>query len=251
MSFRARRYRVLLARLLLVAGALALWQFAPIHNPLSYAKFSVAVSHAYTLLRSGGLVYDLGTTAEEIVISLLIATGGGFLIGFALWRLPTVNRLVAPYLTSYYAVPVIVFYPILIAFFGLTNTPVIVLAAAWAIVAVIVSTVAGLNGLPPVYHKVVSIYRLRPWQAAWHVYLPGAAPLVFSGLRLAAGYAIAGVLAAQFLLSGNGGLGYRVSYAYLNFQTADTYSAILVVILFATVGTTVVNFAERRISGRR
>lgn len=246
-----RRERILLARLAVLAIGVCAWQFAPIHDPLSFAKFTDAVTHAVTLIRSGGLLSDIATTAQTVAISFVIACVGGFVLGFALWRLPTVNRLVAPYLTSYYAVPVIVFYPVLIAMFGLTNTPVIVLATAWAIVAVIVSTVAGLRSIPPVFHKVVSTYRLSSWQAAWRVYLPAAAPLIFGGLRLAAGYAIAGVIAAQFLLSATGGLGYRVSFAYLNFQTADMYGTILVVILFATVGTTFVNLFESRLSGRR
>jgi NitT/TauT family transport system permease protein len=246
-------HRVIAARVAVIGGVLAIWQLTPfgLSDPLTFVPLSEAFDAAWSLFKDGELGPEIRQTASSIVIAFLIAAVGGFAIGLGLWRFPTANRLLSPYLTSYYALPVIVFYPLLIVLFGLSRTPVVVLAAGWAIVAVIVGTVAGLNGLPDVYFKVARVYRLNVWQAILRVYIPGAAPLIFSGMRLAAGYAISGVIAAEFLLSPEGGLGYRVSYYYSSFETANMYGCILVVVLFATIATTVLRYVERKLVEQR
>src|ERR1700687_6186367 len=81
--------------------------------------------------------YTLGNLAAAIGLSVL----GGFLIGLAVHAVPRLRRVLDPIFTSYYAVPTFVLYPLLIVFFGLGPTSLIVLGALFGIVAMIVATV--------------------------------------------------------------------------------------------------------------
>ena len=58
------------------------------------------------------------------------------------------------------------------------------------------------------------------------VHLPAAAPHLFTGVRLAVAYAFIGVIASEFILSGEG-LGYAIAYSYNNFDNRTMYGLML------------------------
>lgn len=241
-------------RIALIVGVLALWEFLPragVIDELSLVPFSSAAREAVRLFVSGEILADVFSTLGMVLLSFVIAAVAGLVLGFGLWNLPSLYRLISPYLTSYYALPIVVFYPTLVAIFGLSSTPVVVIAVSWAIVAVIVSTVAGLNAVAPVHLKTAAVYRLGAWHQMVRVYIPAAAPLIFNGLRLAAGYSIIGVVAAEFVLAPGGGLGYVVKYSYNNFQVLKMYAVVLIIIALAMSLTTLVSRIERSVVERR
>jgi NitT/TauT family transport system permease protein len=250
----SRRIRVLLARCGALGAVVVAWELLPragVLDAFTVVPFSEAVVRAVELLASGEVLGHLASTTLTILVSFLAAVLVGLPAGYLLWRHRLPYRLLNPYFTTYYALPIFVFYPALIAIFGLTVVPVIVIAAAWAVVAVIVNTVTGLDQMPPVYHKVIRIYRLTPWQAMRRVYLAAAAPLIFNGLKLAISYSVIGVIAAEFVLAPDDGLGHLVSFYYNNFALADMYAAVIIIIVFATIATAAVGRVEGAVRGRR
>src|SRR3546814_11088545 len=74
----------------------------------------------------------------------------GFLLGLLLYKLPRLRRVLDPLLLSYYAVPIFVLYPMLIVLFGLNRWPLIMLGFLFAVVAMAVNTLNGLERIPPV-----------------------------------------------------------------------------------------------------
>ena len=81
---------------------------------------------------------------------MVLSVVGGFLVGAALHALPRLRHAVEPLLSAYYAVPVFVFYPLLIVAFGVGRTALIVMGALVGVVAMIVNTLSGLDRVPPV-----------------------------------------------------------------------------------------------------
>ena len=63
-----------------------------------------------------------------------------------------------------------------------------------------------------------------------HLILPCAGPYLFTGAKLAVMYSFIGVIGSEFILS-SGGLGYRISFSYNNFQSDVMYGLILFVLL--------------------
>ena len=245
----AYRRRVLLTRTALICLVLALVEVAPragLVDPLTMVPLSEMLSQLGSLLGSGALTPHLVATGSMVLTAFVLACVSGMLGGYLLWRMPRVYRVLDPYLTSYYAMPFFAFYPVLVAIFGLSRIPIVLIAWAWAVVAVIVGTVGGLRRIPAVYHKVARVYQLSGWQAFRRVFVPAAAPLVFNGVKLALSYSIIGVIASEFILAPNG-LGWLVSYNYENFAVAQMYAVILLIVLATVVLTSVIGAVQRRV----
>src|SRR5262249_32841495 len=97
--------------------------------------------------------------ARNLVAAIGLSVLGGFLIGVVVHAIPRLRRVLDPILTSYYAVPTFVLYPLLIVFFGIGPTSLIVLGALFGIVAMIVATVTAIDRIPRVLLKVARVSR--------------------------------------------------------------------------------------------
>ena len=160
------------------------------------------------------------------------------------------RRAFNPFLAAYYAIPHFAFYPLLIVIFGLGSTPLIVLATLFAMVAMIVGTLAGLDRVPRVLLKTARVHRLSLWDEVRHVRLPAAAPHLLSGLKLAVAYSFIGVIAGEFILS-TSGIGHEIAYAYDNFDNPRMYGLILFVLTIVSAFNMTVYALERRMMRRR
>jgi putative hydroxymethylpyrimidine transport system permease protein len=78
----------------------------------------------------------------------------------------------------------------------------------------------------------------------WEVRLPSALPAIFSGLRLAAAYAVVGAVVAEWGGS-DAGLGYTILQASSQFATAQSFAAIAVSCLMGIALFGLVGAAER------
>lgn len=188
------------------------------------------------------------------VVEMLLAFAGGVvaggLLGFAFWRAPVLGRAFEPYLVALYAVPLVVFYPVLLVSIGINMWPIVILATIMATVPMALNTWAGFQGIPRVYLRLAESLRCTPPQRLFQIAVPAAAPLVFAGIRLAAVYALIGVIAMEFVVAGKG-LGFRIRYLYELFNQPGMFAYILVVFLLAVVFTGIVTAAERRVSAHR
>jgi len=223
--------KVVATRTLLFVAAAAALEIVPrvgVGTQLEIIPFSEMLHGVWAITSSGELWPHLGTSLLSIGSAFLTATVLGVAIGYALWRLPRIYAAVSPYLVSYYAIPIFAFYPILVVMFGANRIPIYLLAAGWAVVAVVVSTVEGLAHLRQSWEKVADTYHLSWWDRALSVHLPAAWPQIAMGMRLAATYSILGVIASEFILSGEG-LGHMVNHHYNSFTFREMWGGIVTV----------------------
>ena len=178
----------------------------------------------------GDVSYTLGNLAAAIALSVI----GGFLIGLLVHAIPRLRRVLDPIFTSYYSVPTFVLYPLLIVFFGIGPTSLIVLGALFGIVAMIVATVTAIDRIPRVLLKVAQVSRLGPIRTALLMKLPAASPHLMTGLRLAVAYSVIGIIAGEFILSTEG-IGRRVALAYNNFDNQTMYGLLVLILGFVIV----------------
>jgi NitT/TauT family transport system permease protein len=174
--------------------------------------------------------YTLGNLAAAIALSVV----GGVLIGLLVHAIPRLRRVLDPIFTSYYSVPTFVLYPLLIVFFGIGPTSLIVLGALFGIVAMIVATMTAIDRIPRVLLKVARVSRLGPIRTALLMKLPAASPHLMTGLRLAVAYSVIGIIAGEFILSTEG-IGRRVALAYNNFDNQTMYGLLVLILGFVIV----------------
>jgi len=219
-------------------------------DPLVMIPPSAMTAALWQLLVSGALDAAMAESFSNIALAFLLSVAFGFGAGIAIHALPRLRRLADPLLASYYAVPFFVFYPLLIAIFGLNRWPLIAIGFAFAAAAMVIATLNGLDRVPRVLHKVARVHRLGRGEEVFLVILPAAAPHLFTGLKLALAYSFIGVLAGEFILSG-GGLGFSIAYAYDAFDNRTMYALMLFVVVLAILLNSALHLCEQRLMRRR
>lgn len=210
---------------------------------------SEAFASLVDILRSGRHTDAILTTLANVGLAALISTVGGFVVGVVVHAVPFLRAGLEPYMASYYAVPVFIFYPVFIVLFGVGHAAIVAIAVLMAIVSMITATLNGLDRIPRVLTRTARALRMSPLSSALLVQLPASLPHLFTGMRLSVAYCFIGVIASEFLLSGDG-LGYAIAYAYNSFENREMYGLMLLIVLLVTVINMALDAADRRLRAR-
>jgi len=174
----------------------------------------------------------------------------GVIIGTILHGHKTTREILDPLFATYYAVPVFAFYPLFIVMFGLGDGPQVLIGFMLAVVAVIITTLNGLDRVPLVLKKTARVNGLNALQTARHITLPFCIPYLLTAAKLALAYAFIGVIGSEFIMA-RSGMGYEISYAYANFDNATMYPLILFILLLSIAVNSLLSRWERMLLARR
>jgi NitT/TauT family transport system permease protein len=228
--------RIVRVRILVVAMTILVLEAlcrGGIIDPFTMIPPSRMFTNLGAILTSGPLLDDIALTLGNVAIALVLAIAVGFVTGAILFVMPRARRALDPLLASYYAIPIFVFYPLFIVLLGLNRYPQIMIGFLLAVVAMIINTLNGFDRVPKVLLKTARVHRLGRVRTTFLVFLPYATLYIFTGLKLAVAYSFIGVIAAEFVLSGDG-MGYEINFAYNNFDNQTMYPLILLIIIIAT-----------------
>ena len=248
-----RAGRIFWTRCAVIGGPVALLEAACRLRWISHLVIippSEMVAAMVSLLGTEEVLASVGQTFFTVAIAFAAAMVLGFVLGAAIHGLPRLRRAIDPLLASYYSVPFFVFYPLLVALLGLNALPLIAIGFIFALPAMLIATLLGLDRVPRVFRKVARMHRLGWARTATLVILPAALPNLFQGIKLALAYAFIGVIAGEFILS-SGGLGYAIAYAYESFENRTMYGLMLFVLLSAIVTNGLLYAWEARLQRRR
>jgi NitT/TauT family transport system permease protein len=194
---------------------------------------TVMLSTLWTLLHSDAMVADIAITFSEAFLALVIAIVIGMILGWLMHRWSRLRDTLYPMLSSWYSIPVFALYPMLIAFMGLNQRPVIAIGVLMAFSGMALNMLRGLQSIPTVLNKSARAMGLGHFSFLLHVQLPAIFPSLMTGFKLTVTYAFIGVIMAEFILSPRG-LGHAISYAYNDFDTRSMYALMLLVILISS-----------------
>jgi NitT/TauT family transport system permease protein len=208
------------------------------------------LSDLWRLLASGQHTGAIAKTLSNAGAALALSVGGGIATAVTIHRLRLVREALEPLFATYYAVPVIAFYPLLIILFGVGDAPKIAIAFMLSVIAVIVNTLNGLDRVPPVLLKTARIARMSPGETALRVTLPFAMPYVLTGVKFAVAYALIGTIGSEFIMSSDG-MGFEIAFAYNNFDNATMYPLIVLILVISIGLNILLSLWERTILVRR
>jgi len=243
-----RLYQIgVIAGLLLLLEALCL--AGAIDKITMPAPHRIAVDLA-KLLFAGKLYPEIGKSLANVLLAFGLAYSVGIVTGTILHAYKTVRETLDPLFATYYAIPVFAFYPLFIVIFGLGDGPQVLIGFLLGVVAVIVTTLNGLDRVPRVLRKTASICRMSPLETALHVTLPFCAPYLLTAAKLALAYAFIGVIGSEFIMA-RSGMGYEIGYAYTNFDNATMYPLIVLILLLSIVMNGILTHWEKVLLARR
>ena len=190
----------------------------------------------------------LAVTIGEVVAAALIACGGGILAGAALGGVASVRRLLLPVVSSLYAVPLVILYPAMTAWFGLGSASKVAFAALYAVFPTALAMAAGMRTIDPNLLLTARSMGARPGQMLLRVVLPAAIPTVLATLRLGGALCIVGVVVAEMLVS-TAGIGFLVTGYRTTLDSPHVFAAVLLVLVVLALFDAAARWAERRAAG--
>jgi NitT/TauT family transport system permease protein len=231
---------VALIRTVIVLTVLVVWQLMAISG-LFYSDVIPTlpkVGAALIKLLSGRAFYwNLWATLDEIAVGLLIGGVSGLVAGLVIGANKFIAKAFEPYLYYLGPTPKIIFFPVMIMWFGAGGGSKIAMGAVSCFFPIALNVAAGMRQIDQVLVKVGRSFRANPWQMSLKIYMPAMRHPIINGMRLGMGVALIGTLLAETKIS-NRGIGFLVIQAYSNFDMAGMY-AILIVLFVLAIGANV------------
>jgi putative hydroxymethylpyrimidine transport system permease protein len=174
----------------------------------------------------GSLVHDLGVTAGEVALGILVAVAAGLVCAVAIHLSTTLRRALYPLLVASQTVPVVVIAPLLVVWLGFGLGPKLAIVGLVCFFPVTVTTLDALAAVDPALLKLMRTFGASRWEAFVRVEAPSALPGLLSGARIAVVVAvIAAVLAED--TGASAGLGYVVRTAGGQLEAPRAYAAVV------------------------
>jgi ABC-type nitrate/sulfonate/bicarbonate transport system permease component len=222
-------------RIAIVLALLALWE-AMARSGLLYRDVVpslISIGHAlYDLLAGREYYYNLGVTATEILVALGIGGGCGMVVGIILGANPFLSKAFEPLLYYLGPTPKIIFFPVMIMWFGVGPESKVALGTLSCFFPVALSVAAGMRQIDRVFIRVGKSFRANTWQTVMKIYLPAMRHPIINGARLGLGVALIGTLLAETKLS-NKGIGFLIIQAYSVFDMPRMYAMLIVLFVLA------------------
>lgn len=204
---------------LTVAGPLlliALWEVLSQTGRID-ARFWPAPSALWDTMvemaREDDLFGNVLVTVQRIVLGFLLGTIPGILLGLAMGLWWPVRTFFMPISTTIYVIPKIAILPLMIIAFGTGDLSKLVTVALSIFFVVALNTMAGVLELDRTYQDVARNLGASGFELFRTVALPGAMPAIFTGMKLAMGFALVVVVGTEFV-NAKDGLGYVIWNSY-------------------------------------
>lgn len=189
---------------------------------------------------------DLGWTLFSVLSSFILGASCAMAVGLAFVTWPQLERFCDPYVSALNALPRIALVPLFILWFGLGVGSKIAMGFSLSFFIVLSSTVAGIRGVSQDHITLTRTLGASSRQLFFWVTLPGAVPVLFSGLRLGLIYAFLGVVGAEVIASERG-LGQQLSYLASTFAIDGVWSLMFDLALVGVLIMKGLNALERRL----
>jgi ABC-type nitrate/sulfonate/bicarbonate transport system permease component len=226
---------VTLLRIAIIVAVLAAWELLArsgwLYRDVVPSLLSLGRA-LYDLLGHGEYYFHLAVTAGEIGAALAIGGVSGLAVGILLGANRFLSKAFEHYLYYLGPTPKIIFFPIMIMWFGVGPGSKIALGTLSCFFPVALSAAAGMRQIDKVIIKVGKSFRASTMQMVWKIYLPAMRHPIINGVRLGLGVALIGTLLAETKLS-NKGIGFLIIQAYSIFDMPRMYAMLIVLFVLA------------------
>ncbi|NQV56538.1 MAG: ABC transporter permease [Rhodospirillales bacterium] len=199
----------------------------------------------YAILATGEAFAPLLVTLTELSIAFANAVVFGIFIGFLVSRSPFLVRAFEPLFSSLFAVPLIIFYPLALLFFGLGQESKIAIGSALGFFPIVLNTINGFGHLDPVYTKAARSMGASGFLLFRRVLLPAALPIILTGIRIGFILTFLSIIGGETLGS-FAGLGHEIVFHAEAMPTDKMFAYIIFVVAISIILNGLVFYVERK-----
>ena len=200
-----------------------------------------------TGVTSGQLWADASQSLQGFLIGFVIAAVAGIAIGVLMATSKIVFDFLDPWMSAMYSTPLIALAPLYIIIFGIGMTTRIAVVVTLAIFPIVLNTTAGIRTTDPNLLETSRSFGAGRCQTFQKVLIPSSVPFILTGLRLAIGRGLMGIVVAEFFGS-TSGLGYRVFSSSQTFDTAAVWMGVFTLAGIGVITIRLMYVLERKIA---
>ncbi len=227
---RNKQIQTIAIRCTSLAIVLTLWQvFGANIDPVLFTTPSKIAAAAVTMIGSGELWTYLWPSLVVLAIGLTLAATIGIAIGLLLARFWVLDVAFGVYITFLYSTPSVALVPLIVLWAGFETTAKVVILFLFAFFPMTINTYQGVKNVDSKLIEVGRAFRCSEAQLWTNIVLPGALPFIVTGLRLAVGRGLIGMVLAD-LYTAISGIGYLIV------RTASTYQVDKMFVPIVTLG---------------
>ena len=244
---RRRRTQIhnLVIRLVSLAIALSLWQLAGSNiDPVLFTTPTKVAVAAVDMVLSGELWSYLWPSLIVLGIGLCLAIIFGTMIGLLLARFHILDVGAMVYITFLYSIPSVALVPLIVLWAGYETTAKVTILFLFAFFPMVINTYQGVKNVDPKLIEVGRAFRCSERQLWANIVLPGALPFIVTGIRLAVGRGMIGMVLAD-LYTAISGIGYLIVRTASTFQVDKMFVPIVTLGLLGVTLTAILRMAER------
>ncbi|MBD3846507.1 ABC transporter permease [Bosea sp. SSUT16] len=187
-------------------------------------------------------------TVARVLVGFVLGAIPGVLLGVVMGLNQTVRLMLDTTLSAIYVLPKIAIFPIVMLMFAdpFGEAPKILVVALSVFILMAINTMAAVRGIDKVYLMAGKNYGAKGWSMLRHVILPGAMPVIFSGLRIALGTAMIVIISVEFVRAKQG-VGYMTFYYWEVLNPEKMYAGLVVVMILGVLLTYALQWLQRRL----
>ena len=226
---------------------LSLWQtlcMSGLVSELYLPAPTTILQTGWEMLVSGEIVGNLKASLQRIAWGFAVGSIAGILIGLLTGFSKLAEAVGNPLIYSLYPVPKIALLPLIILWLGIGEVSKISIISLGVFFPVVINTYSGVKNVDPLLIKVAVSYRASRLNIIRKVILPAALPVIFAGLRLAAGTSLLLLVAAE-MIAAKEGIGAMVLHYGDLMLTTKLMVGVLVLSLLGLIFNRALEWLER------
>lgn len=228
---------------------LILWQVAPsmgwVNGRFTSRPTDVFLA-AIDVFKNDDFLYHARISLTEFAAGFVLAMIVSVPLGVLLGTSKIARYLIDPPLMALYIAPTLVLLPILVIWLGIDMAPKIAVVFLGAVFPIVLNTMAGMSEADPRFLRMARSFGASKLDIFTRVLVPGALPALLTGIRLAVGRAVLGVVVGELFVS-QAGIGYQLNLYGSSMRIDRLLVYALVVSAFGYTLTILVRSVENRI----
>jgi len=245
---RNKQIQTIAIRCTSLAIVLTLWQvFGANIDPVLFTTPSKIAAAAVTMIGSGELWTYLWPSLVVLAIGLTLAATIGIAIGLLLARFWVLDVAFGVYITFLYSTPSVALVPLIVLWAGFETTAKVVILFLFAFFPMTINTYQGVKNVDSKLIEVGRAFRCSEAQLWTNIVLPGALPFIVTGLRLAVGRGLIGMVLAD-LYTAISGIGYLIVRTASTYQVDKMFVPIVTLGLIGVTRTAWLRLAEKYVA---
>lgn len=227
---------------------LAIWELicqSGVVSSLFLPAPTAIISALLQMIADGEIGVSLAASLYRILAGFFIGSLVGLAVGLVTGTSALMDKIGTPIVNAIYPIPKIALLPLFILWLGIGELSKVTIIALGVFFPVAMNTYSGVKNVDNLLLKVAASFNASWWMTMKSVVLPNALPMIFAGLRLAAGTSLLLLVAAE-MIAAQVGIGALILH-YGDLMITDRLMAgVIVLSLLGLVFNLILQFLERK-----